>query len=91
MAAWSRATPVIRCRAPIPISNRCGQTSTEVEVDHPVVSRGLDICPRTWVQAPWSRGPGGSNRVLVIRVLTWGLTEWELRGLACRQLQDPGL
>ena len=63
---WSRATPVIRW-APIQISNRCGQTSTEVEADHRAAgeeaSRGRDTrtFPHTWAALGlWSLGPGGS-------------------------------
>ena len=63
---WSRATLVIRW-APIQISNRCGQTSTEVEADHRAAgeeaSRGRDTRTflRTWAALGlWSRGHGGT-------------------------------
>ena len=91
---WSRATlaAVIRW-APIQISNRCGQTSTEVEAGRrearvetpgPATHHFLP----TWAALAWSPGPGGSREDTPD--LTWGPTGWGDRARGCRQHQGPG-
>ena len=75
----------IKCH--IQISSRCGQTSTEVEVDHQVAT--IPHFRLTWA---WSRDlvPGG--KVMPGLDLTWVHTEWEvLRGQGCLRLLVHGL
>ena len=75
----------IKCH--IQISSRCGQTSTEVEVDHQVAT--IPHFRLTWA---WSRGRVAGGKVTPGRDLTWVPTGWEvLRGQGCLRRRVHGL
>ena len=79
---WRAA--IIRCH--IPISSRCGQTSTEVVVDHQEVKQDLVvILAHILLTSTWSLAGGKVLLVLLILLpIAWVV-------LGCPRHLDPGL